>query len=52
MVEEIRDITGDTGKVVGERVPETQREKTTGTAQDYVAEKVVTLVGEMELTAE
>ena len=52
MVAEIRDPTGDTGKGVGETVPETWRDRTTGMAQDLVLEKVVTLVGEMKITEE
>ena len=52
MVAEIRDPTGDTGKGAGEMVPETQRDRTMGTAQDSVADAVVTVVGEMEITAE
>ena len=52
MVEEIRDTTRDTGKGAGETVPETWRDRTTGTAQYLVADDVVTLVGEMEITAE
>ena len=46
------DPTGDTGKGVGETVSETWRDRTTGTAQDSVAGELVTLVGEMEITAE
>ena len=52
MVEEIRDPTGDTGKGLGEMVPETRRGRTTRTAQDLVADKVVTLVGEIEIAVE
>ena len=52
MLAEIGDPTGDTGKGAGGTVPETQRDRTTGTAQDLVAEKVVTLVEETEITAE
>ena len=52
MVAEIGDPTGDTGKGSGETAPETWRARTTGTAQDSVADKVVTLVGEMEITTE
>ena len=47
MVAEIRDPTGNTGKGAGETVSETWRDRTMGTAQDLVVEKVVTLVGEM-----
>ena len=47
MVAEIRDPTGGTEKGAGETVPETQRDRTTGTAQDLVEDKVVTLVEEM-----
>ena len=43
---------GDTGKGAGETVPETRRDRTKGTAQDAVVDKVVTLMGEMEITAE
>ena len=52
MVAEIRALTGDTGKGAGEMVPETWRDRTTGTAQDSVADEVVTLVREMEITAD
>ena len=53
MVAEIRDPTGDTGKGAGETVPETRRERTTGTAQDLVADEVVILVGKRtEITVE
>ena len=52
MVVEIGDLTGDTGKGAGDRVPETWRYRTTGTVRDSVADEVVTLVGEMEITAE
>ena len=49
---EIGDPTGGTGKGAGETVPETQRDRTTGTARDLLADEVVTLVGEMKITAE
>ena len=52
MVAEIRDPKEDTGKGVWETVAETRRERTTGTERDLVADEVVTLVGEMEITAE
>ena len=52
MMEEIRDPTGDTGKGAGGTVPETWMDRTTGTAQDLVADKVVILVGEIKITAE
>ena len=52
MVEDIGYPTGDTGKGAGWKVTETQRDRTTGTAQDLVADELVTLVGEMEITAE
>ena len=44
MVAEIGYPTGDTGKGAGGKVTETRRDRTTGTAQDLVAYKVVTLV--------
>ena len=49
---DIGDPTEDTGKGAGETVQETWRDRTTGTAWDLVAEKVVTLVGDMEIKAE
>ena len=49
MVAEIRDPTRDTGIGAGDTVPETQRDKTMGTAQYLVADKVVTLVKETEI---
>ena len=49
---DIGDHAGDTGKGSGETVPETWRERTTGTARELVADKVVTLVVDMEITAE
>ena len=52
MVAEIRDPTGDNGKGVGGTVPETRRDRTTETARDLMADKVVNLVGEIELKAE
>ena len=53
MVEEIRDPTGDTGKGEGGTVPETRRDRTTGTAQDFVVEEAVTLGGDRKkITAE
>ena len=52
MVAEIKDPTGDTGKEAGGKVPETRRDRTTGTARDLVADEVVTLVVEMEIMAE
>ena len=52
MVAETKDPTGNNGKGAGETVPETRRDRTTGTAHDLVVDKVVTLVGEMEITAE
>ena len=51
MVKEIRYPTGDTGKGAGETVPETWRDRTTGTARDSVAYEVVTMVREIEITA-
>ena len=47
MVSEIRDPTGDAGTEAGDTVPETQKYRITGTAQDSVADKAVTLVEEM-----
>ena len=44
MVAEIGDLIEDTGKGAGGTVPETWRNRTTGTAQDLVVEKAVTLV--------
>ena len=52
MVADIGDPTGGTGTGAGNRVPEPQRDRTTGTARDSVTGEVVTLVGEMEITAE
>ena len=52
MVAEIGDPTGDTGKGAGKTAPETWRDRTTRKKRDLVAEKVVTLVGEMEIMAE
>ena len=52
MVAEIGDPTGDTGTGAGETLPETHRDRTMGTAQNLVAEKVVPLMVEMEITAE
>ena len=52
MVEDIRDPTGDTRKGAGETVPETRRDRTMEMARDLVSDEVVTLVGEMEITAE
>ena len=49
---EIRDPTGDNGKVVGETVKENQRDSITGTVQDLVADEVVTRVEETGKTAE
>ena len=43
---------GGTEKGTGGTVPETRRDRTTGTAQYLVVDEVVTLVGEMEKTAE
>ena len=52
MVEESGDPMGDTGKGAGETVPETRRDRTTGTAQDSVAGVAVILVGDRtEITA-
>ena len=42
----------DPGKEAGETVPETERNRTTGTVQDLVADEVVILLEEMEITAE
>ena len=50
MVAEIGDPTGDTGTGAGGTVSETQRYRTTGTARYSVADKVVTLVEETEIT--
>ena len=47
MVADIGDPTGDNGKGAGETVPETRRDRTTGTAQDLAADEVVTLVGDI-----
>ena len=52
MVEDIRDPVGVTRKGAGETVPETRRDRTMGMARDLVSDEVVTLVGEMEITAE
>ena len=52
MVVDIRYPTGNTGKGAGETVPKTRRERTMGTLQDSVADKVFTLVGEMEIPVE
>ena len=52
MVAEIGDPMGDTGKGTGETVLETRRDITMETAQDLVADEVVTMVGEMEKTSE
>ena len=37
---------------MGETVPETQRDRTTRTTQDLVADDMLTQVGEMEITEE
>ena len=50
MVAEIGDPTGDTGTGAGVTVKETQRDSTMGTAQDSVANEVVTLVEETGTT--
>ena len=53
MVAEIGDPTEDTVKGAMGTVPETQRDRTMGTAQDLVAKEVVTLVGDRtEITVE
>ena len=52
MVAEIGDPTGDTGTGAVEAVPENRRDRTTGTARYLVAEILVTLVEDMEITAE
>ena len=52
MVAEIRDPTGDTGTGAGDTVPETHRDITMVTAQYSVADDVVTLVEETEITVE
>ena len=52
MVADIGDPTGDTGTGAGHTVPETQRDRTTETAQYSVAYGVVTLVEETGITAE
>ena len=52
MVTDTGDTTGDTGTRAGETVQETQGGRTTGTARDLVADEVVTLVEEMEITME
>ena len=54
MVVEIRDTRGDTGKGAGGGgVPETWRDRTTGTAHDSVTDEVVTLLGDRtEITVE
>ena len=52
MVAEIGDPTGETGKGAGETAPETQRDRTTGTTRYLVADEVVNLVREMEITTE
>ena len=46
MVADIGDPTGETGIGEEDTVPETQRNRTTGTARFLVADEVVTLVGE------
>ena len=40
------------GKEWGGTVPETRRDRTTETARDLMADKVVNLVGEIEIKAE
>ena len=50
MVAEIGDPTGDTGTGAGETLSETHRDRTMGAAQNLVAEKVVPLMVEMEIT--
>ena len=52
MVADIGDPMGDTGTGAGDMVPETHRDSTKGTAQDLVANEVVTLVEETGITAE
>ena len=52
MLADIGDPTGETETGAGDTVPETQRDRTTGTAQDLVAYDVFTLVEETEITAE
>ena len=52
MVADIGDPSGGTGTGVGDTVPETQRDRTTGMVRDLVADEVVTLVEETEITAE
>ena len=52
MVAEIGDPTGDTGTGAGHTVPETQRDRTTGTAPNLVVDEVVNLVEETEIMAE
>ena len=53
MVAEIKNPMGETGKGAGEAVPETSRDRTTGTAQDLVADEALILVRyRTEITAE
>ena len=49
---EIRDPTGDTGTGMGDTVKGTQRDSTTGTAQNLAVDEVVTLVEETGKMAE
>ena len=49
---EIVDSTRDTGTEAGETVLETWRDKIKGLVRDLVVDEVVTLVEEMEITAE
>ena len=52
MVADIGDPTEGTVKVEGGTVPETWRDRTMVKARDLVANKVVTLVGNMEIKVE
>ena len=52
MVADIGDPSGGTGTGVGDTVPETQRDRTTGMVRYLVADEVVTLVEGMGITAE
>ena len=52
MVGKIEDPTRDTGTGAGDTVPETQRDRTMGTARYSVADEMVTLVEKMETTME
>ena len=52
MVAEIGDTTEDTGTGAGDTLTETQMDRRNVTTRDSVADEVVNLVGEMEITVE